>query len=89
MDELRGVEVETTFNAQSLGAKYVPLLETRFCARKRFGRIQLGLGRDLWEGQGRLESYLTGRSTKAGATVDFLLTAKRGLQSRAVFCARR
>ena len=50
----RGVEVDhSTLNRWVL--KYVPLLETRFCARKRSVRIQLAIGRDLCEGQGRLE----------------------------------
>ena len=40
-------------------------------------RIQLAIGRDVCEGQGRLEMpMLTERSTRYGATVDFLLTAK-------------
>ena len=50
MDE-RGVEVDfIPLNLWVL--KYVPLLETQFCAQA-FGRIQLAIGRDLCEGQGR------------------------------------
>ena len=74
MDE-RGVEVDhSTLNRWVL--KYVPLLETQFCARK----CSVGSSWRLDETYVKVKGvwkYLYRAVDKAGATVDFLLTAKR------------
>src|SRR5271163_3821739 len=92
MDE-RGVEVDhSTLNRWVL--KYVPLLETRFCARKRSVGSSWRLDETYVKVKG-VWKYLYRAVDKAGATVDFLLTAKRdckgdrrkfgGARARAVF----
>ena len=74
MDE-RGVEVDhSTLNRWVL--KYVPLLETRFCARKRSVGSSWRLDETYVKVKG-VWKYLYRAVDKAGATVDFLLTAKR------------
>ena len=74
MDE-RGVEVDhSTLNRWVL--KYVPVLETQFCARKRSVGSSWRLDetyvkvKDVWK-------HLYRAVDKAGASVDFLLSAKR------------
>ena len=74
MDE-RGVEVDhSTLNRWVL--KYVPLLETQFCARKRSVGSSWRLDETYVKVKG-VWKYLYRAVDKAGATVDFLLTAKR------------
>ena len=74
MDE-RGVEVDhSTLNRWVL--KYVPLLETQFCARKRSVGSSWRLDETYVKVRG-VWKYLYRAVDKAGATVDFLLTAKR------------
>ena len=74
MDE-RGVEVDhSTLNRWVL--KYVPLLETQFCARKRSVGSSWRLDETYVKIKG-VWKYLYRAVDKAGATVDFLLTAKR------------
>ena len=74
MDE-RGVEVDhSTVNRWVL--KYVPLLETRFCARKRSVGSSWRLDETYVKVKG-VWKYLYRAVDKAGATLDFLLTAKR------------
>jgi putative transposase len=74
MDE-RGVEVDhSTLNRWAL--KYVPLLETQFCARKRSVGSSWRLDETYVKVKG-VWKYLYRAVDKAGATVDFLLTAKR------------
>jgi putative transposase len=74
MDE-RGVDVDhSTLNRWVL--KYVPLLETQFCARKRLVGPSWRLGETYVKLRG-VWKYLYRAVDKAGATVDFLLTAKR------------
>ena len=74
MDE-RGVEVDhSTLNRWVL--KYVPLLETRLCARKRSVGSSWRLDETYVKVKG-VWKYLYRAVDKAGATVDFLLTAKR------------
>ena len=74
MDE-RGVEVDhSTLNRWVL--KYVPLLETRFCARKRSVGSSWRLDETYVKVKG-VWKYLYRAVDKAGATMDFLLTAKR------------
>jgi transposase-like protein len=74
MDE-RGVEVDhSTLNRWVV--KYAPLLEKQFLARKR----AIGSSWRLFETNMKVEGcwkYLYRAVDKAGATVDFLLTAKR------------
>src|SRR5271155_2633038 len=74
MDE-RGVEVDhSTLNRWVL--KYVPLLETQFRARKRSVGSSWRLDETYVKVKG-VWKYLYRAVDKAGATVDFLLTAKR------------
>ena len=74
MDE-RGVEVEhSTLNRWVL--KYVPLLETQFCARKRSVGSSWRLDETYVKVKG-VWKYLYRAVDKAGAIVDFLLTARR------------
>ena len=74
MDE-RGVEVDhSTLNRWVL--KYVPLLEARFCARKRSVGSSWRLDETYVKVKG-VWKYLYRAVNKAGATVDFLLTVKR------------
>ena len=71
----RGVEVDhSTLNRWVL--KYVPLLETQFCARKRSVGSSWRLDETYVKVKG-VWKYLYRAVDKAGATVDFLLTAKR------------
>src|SRR5271156_3024575 len=74
MDE-RGVEVDhSTLNRWV--QKYVPLLEKQFCARKRSVGSSWRLDETYVKVKG-VWKYLCRAVDKAGATVDFLLTAKR------------
>jgi putative transposase len=74
MDE-RGVEVDNSaLNRWVL--KYVPLLETQFRARKRSVGSSWRLDETYVEVKG-VWKHLYRAVDKAGATVDFLLTAKR------------
>jgi putative transposase len=74
MDE-RGVEVDhSTLNRWVL--KYVPLLETQFCARKRSVGSSWRLDETYVKVKG-VWKYLYRAVDKAGGTVDFLLTTKR------------
>ena len=74
MDE-RGVEVDhSTLNRWVL--KYVPLLETRLRARKRSVGSSWRLDETYVKVKG-VWKYLYRAVDKAGATLDFLLTAKR------------
>ena len=74
MDE-RGVEVDhSTLNRWVL--KYVPLLEAQFRARKRPVGSSWRLDETYVKVKG-VWKYLYRAVDKAGATVDFLLTAKR------------
>src|ERR1700691_4150148 len=78
MDE-RGVEVDhSTLNRWVL--KYVPLLEAQFRTRKR----PVGSSWRLDETYVRVKGvwkYLYRAVDKTGATVDFLVTAKRGCKA--------
>ena len=87
MDE-RGVEVEP-FHAQSLGAQIGSAAGDAVLRAQAFGRIQLAIGRDLCEGQGRLEIPI--QSGRQGRRHSGLPTDRQtGLQTRAfVFCARQ
>src|SRR4029077_12987753 len=74
MDE-RGVEVDhSTLSRWVL--KYVPLLEAQFRARKRPVGPSWRMDEAYVEARG-VWKYLYGAVDKTGATVDFLLTAKR------------
>jgi transposase-like protein len=74
MDE-RGVEVDhSTLNRWVL--KYVPLLERQFLARKRPVGPSWRMDETYVRGKGTW-NYLYRPVDKAGATVDFLLSAKR------------
>src|SRR6202171_3105022 len=83
MMEERGVEVDhATLNRWVL--KYVPLLEQSFCTRKR----PVGSSWRLDETYVRVKGawkYLYRAVDKAGATVDFLLTAKRDRKAASRF----
>ena len=75
MMEERGVEVDhSTLNRWVL--KYVPLLEAQFCARKRSVGSSWRLDETYVKIKGAWK-YLYRAVDKAGATVDFLLTARR------------
>src|SRR3984957_20558253 len=74
MDE-RGVEDDhSTINRWVV--KYVPLLEKQFRARNRPVRSSWRLDETYVKGKGAW-SYLYRAVDKAGATVDFMMTAKR------------
>src|SRR5258708_37165706 len=74
MDE-RGVEVDhSTLNRWVI--KYVPLLEKQFLARKRPVRSSWRMDETYVKGKGAWK-YLYRAVDQAGATVGFLLTAKR------------
>ncbi|BBU63260.1 IS6 family transposase [Methylosinus sp. C49] len=76
MMEERGVEVDhSTLNRWVV--KYAPLLEKQFRARKRMIGSSWRLDETYVKVKGRWK-YLYRAVDKAGATVDFLLTAKRG-----------
>ena len=86
MDE-RGVEVDhSTLNRWVL--KYVPLLEAQFLARKRPVGSSWRMDETYVKVKG-VWKYLYRAVDKTGATVDFLLTAKRDCKPRFVFCAKR
>jgi transposase-like protein len=75
MMQERGVEVDhSTLNRWVL--KYAPLLENRFHARKRPVGSSWGMDETYVKANGAWK-YLYRAVDKAGATVDFLLTAKR------------
>ncbi len=75
MMQERGVEVDhATLNRWVL--KYVPLLETAFCKRKRPTGSSWRMDETYVRVRGTWK-YLYRAVDKAGATVDFLLTAKR------------
>ena len=75
MIEERGVEVDhSTLNRWVI--KYAPILEQEFRTRSVKGGSQLANGRDLCEGPS-VWKYLHRAVDKLGATVNFLLTAKR------------
>jgi len=75
MMEERGVEVDhSTLNRWVV--KYVPLLDQRFRARKRPVGSSWRLDETYVKVKGAWK-YLYRAVDKAGATVDFLLTAKR------------
>src|SRR5271163_4589070 len=82
----RGVEVDhSTLNRWVL--KYVPLLETQFCARKR----PVGSSWRMDETYVRVKGvwkYLYRAVDKAGATVEFLLSAKRDRKAALRFLHR-
>ena len=75
MMEERGVEVDhATLNRWVV--KYVPLLDQQFCARKRAVGLSWRMDETYVKVKGSWK-YLYRAVDKAGATVDFLLTAKR------------
>src|SRR5207344_1014634 len=85
MDE-RGVEVDhSTLNRWVL--KYVPLLEAQFRARKRPVGSSWRMDETYVKVKG-VWKYLHRAVDKAGATVDFLLTAKRDRKSGAALLAQ-
>ena len=74
--EERGVEVDhSSLNRWVL--KYAPLLDQAFRARKRRVGGSWRMDENLRADQGPVEVSVSGRVDKAGATVDFLLTARR------------
>ena len=87
MMEERGVEVDhSTLNRWVV--KYVPLLDQQFRPRKRPVGSSWRMDETYVKVKGRWK-YLYRAVDKTGATVDFLLTAKRGGKTALRTCARR
>ena len=87
MMEERGVEVDHSTPSRWV-LKYAPLLEQEFRARKRQVDCSWRMDETYVKVKG-IWKYLYRAVDKAGATVDFLLTAKRIVRSRCASCARR
>jgi transposase-like protein len=83
----RGVEVDHSTPGRWV-LKYAPLLEQEFRARKRQVDCNWRMDETYVKVKG-IWKYLYRAVDKAGATVDFLLTAKRIVRSRCASCARR